>query len=425
MNEKERICLMNKFRERFLTVEFLDEQENLIDFVVLDKYTKQTKTIMNNKKAPENFIKFVKETKIYLEETLETGDETTKTTILGETIRLLKDFNKVSGKTLMDYISLTSLYYFDDNNKPRSIFGDLFYSPHVKPALPALKSTRPQKAVISNTKLANVITKDFIGAGQIELTVGGTKKKPISVFAALDYDDENLTITGRQPFTAYDRAVHNGVCTVYEAGNKAFTPEMVYRAMNGLSDTERISTQAIGAVTKSIEKSRLTKLTIDFTQEAKARGLNTKKTSIDDMLLSAQKITVAIPGGKEPKEAYQFNTKPILYKYSQEVKQVLTIPIKLLRTRETQNTTAELIVLREYLLRRIEGMRGTNQLTSNKILYGSIYKGLDLQEPAKQKTAKIRAHSKNLLKYWKKEKYIKDYMEYKDRRKIKGIEINL
>ncbi len=54
---------MNKFRERFLTVEFLYEQENLIDFVVLDKYTKQTKTIMNNKKAPENFIKFVKRQK--------------------------------------------------------------------------------------------------------------------------------------------------------------------------------------------------------------------------------------------------------------------------------------------------------------------------------------------------------------------------
>ncbi len=33
MNEKERICLMNKFRERFLTVEFLDEQENLIDLL--------------------------------------------------------------------------------------------------------------------------------------------------------------------------------------------------------------------------------------------------------------------------------------------------------------------------------------------------------------------------------------------------------
>lgn len=375
MSEKERIYLMNKFRERFMTLEFLDEQENLIGFVVLDKYTKQTKTIMNNKKAAENFIKFVKDIKIYLEETLETGDETTNTTILGETIKLLKDLNKISSKTLMDYISLTSLYYFDDNNKPRSVFGDLFYSPHVEtaPKLPTLKSTRPQKAVISNTKLANKITKNLIGAGQIELAVGGTKKKPISVFAALDYDDKNLTITGRQPFTPYDRAVHNGVCTVYEAGNKAFTPEMVYRAMNGLSETERISPQAIGAVTKSIEKSRVTKLTIDFTQEAKARGLNTTKTSIDDMLLSAQKITVAIPGSNEPKEAYQFNTKPILYKYSQEVKQVLTIPLKLLRTRETQNATVGLIVLREYLLRRIEGMKGKNKLTSNKILYGSIY----------------------------------------------------
>lgn len=76
---------------------------------------------------------------------------------------------------------------------------------------------------------------------------------------------------------------------------------------------------------------------------------------------------------------------------------------------------------------RIETMKNTKG-KSNNIKYGSIYSelGLDIESKDKsfqKKTEKLKPSIKKILDYWKSEKYIKDYQEYKEGRSFKGIEI--
>ena len=287
-----------------------------------------------------------------------------------------------------------------------------------------LRSMIPKVAVINNSKLAQNITKDFVGAGEIELDVG-TAKKPLTIIASLAYDDPTLSITSRQPFTAYDRTVYNGICSLFQAGNKHFTPVMVYRAMNGITDGRKVSPQAVGAVTRSIEKLRYTKLTIDCTEQIKAYP-KLKQATVDDMLLTAKKVRVLNQNG-EVQDAYAFNSVPILYDYSRNIGQVLSIPPRLLNSSKKLNTTEEVIVIREYLIRRIEGMKGKNALRSDRITYAAIYEelGVDQATITKDKARKIRDNTEKLLGHLQAEGFISGFTEYKSGRTIAGLQISL
>lgn len=292
--------------------------------------------------------------------------------------------------------------------------------------LEALESIIPSKHIIPNNKLSNEITKELIGIGEVALTVANKdKNNEVSTIVSINYNDEGIKLYNKANFTPYDRTVHNAVCSLYEAGNKNITPAMVYRAMNGQTGTEKISPQSIGAVTKSLDKSRTMSCKIDYTEEAKARNIPVTKTIIEDMILPAQKVTVKA-GGKEI-SAYKLHSKPIMYEYAQVTKQIITVPIELLQTKSAIRSTEDVIVIREYLLRRIEIMKHSNK-HSNKILYESIYKELGLNTEVRtqalaDKTKKVRKAVKELLTFWKMEKYIKKFAEYKEGRTFKGIDI--
>lgn len=329
---------------------------------------------------------------------------------------------------LQDFISSLSDTYFNytmsdllGKKKESSLSDNL--AAELENKATTLVSILPKLSIIVNSKVSSELTKDFIGRGEIPIKVNKKNaKKEVLVYASLTYEGENIELSGRQEFTPYDRVVHNSVVTLHAAGNEIFTPEMVYRAMNGLTESEKVSPQAIGAVTRSIEKSRVTKLTIDYTQEAKERNLDVEEAKYDGMLLNADKVTVSVSGVK--KEAYRLLRTPILYEYSQQIKQIISVPIQLLQTKEALRSTDEVIVIRFYLIQRIEIMKN-NKSQSNKILYSTIFEELGKTNPTKQKAEKIRDATKAILGLLVKKEYIKDYVEYKEGRQMKGIQIIL
>ncbi|MEM1506250.1 hypothetical protein RG959_22980 [Domibacillus sp. 8LH] len=285
-----------------------------------------------------------------------------------------------------------------------------------------IASILPEKFLMSNSKLANELPNEFIGEGEQQIKVSKQGAKEVKVFATLDYDNTALDLKGRYPFTPFDMSVHDAVSTLWAAGNQAFTPAMVYRAMNGLSDKEKVSPVAEKRVAESIEKSRSTKLTIDFTEQAKAHGVPIEKTKMDDMLLSARKHTVIM--NNVELEAYVINSSPILYEYSKAINQIVKIPIEMLNTKKVLNSTPEVTVLRLYLLKRIEMMKNSsNNIHKNRIQYETIYKNIGIHNPNKDKTKALKKHIKTLLEYWEEQKIIKSFSEYKAGRVAKGIEI--
>jgi hypothetical protein len=119
-----------------------------------------------------------------------------------------------------------------------------------------LKSVIPKRHVKPNNKLANKITKNLVDEGEIELIVSNKKaKKEVFTKVMLAYDNRYIDLSG-QKYTPYDREVYDGVVTLYAAGNNIVTPAMVYRAMNGLTESDKISPQTLSAVIKSLDKSR-------------------------------------------------------------------------------------------------------------------------------------------------------------------------
>jgi hypothetical protein len=294
-----------------------------------------------------------------------------------------------------------------------------------------LNSIKVNNLLIPNTKVANQLTTGNLYNELTEVVVSGNKTKEVTTKVILNY--EGVTLTGRREVTAYDRVVHNALLSVKKAGNKNFTPATVYRVMNGLTERDWVRPQAIAAVTNSIDKLLVTRAKIDFTDEAIMHHKNIQNATLEGFLIEARKIE--IKAGGEIVSGYEFISEkdPILYSHAQVSGQIYTIPIKLLKTKSKVRGTEEVIIIREYLIRQIEWIKSNKSKRSPNITYKSIYEELgisqtDLNEKAyKEKTFKIRSHTKALLASWKEKEveYIKDYKEYKEGYIYKGITITV
>lgn len=311
-----------------------------------------------------------------------------------------------------------------------------------------LKTVSPDKYVMPNNKLANRMTSGF---SKLELSVSRRgAKKPISVICDLMYEGDNVHLSGRQPFTEYDRNVYNAVSSLYVYGDPSHvvTPATVYRAMTGLTDTEKPSAGQLAAVTRSLDKMRFIRVRIDCTAELQARRitLNSKQINggeIDTYLLAAEAIKVQ--AGGQTVKGYHIIKTPILYEYAAAVNQVLTVSTSTLGVKEIDSsgriTTRNLpntetrILLKGYLIRRIEGMKGKNGLKNPVIaLYdyekdGETHQGLysiaGKADAARKEMQRIREDVEKMLAYWKATGYIIDYETQTNGKKITGYKITV
>lgn len=320
-----------------------------------------------------------------------------------------------------------------------------------------LTSVLPEKYVVPNNKLANTMTRGIIDIGRITLEESRRgAKKLVETTCILTYEGDNVHLSGRQPFTEYDRNVYNAVSSLYVYGDQSHvvTPAMVYRAMTGLMDTEKPTDGQIEAVTRSLDKMRFIRARIDCTAELQARRitLNSKQINggaIDTYLLTADAIKVQ--AGGQTVQAYRIIKTPILYEYAAAVKQVLTLPASVLDVKEISELTVDgakkltigarlpntesRILIKGYLIRRIEGMKGNNGLNNPVIaLYdyerdGETHQGLysiaGNPDPTRTEAKRIRSNAEMILAYWAATDYIKSFEAQTERKKITGYKITV
>ncbi|MGM9631138.1 hypothetical protein [Butyricicoccus sp.] len=329
----------------------------------------------------------------------------------------------------------------------------------------------PKRMVVPTHKLVNSLTRATRtpeDAIQIVLEVSkrGAKNK-VTATCVLSYEGDDVKISGRQPFTEYDRNVYNAVVSLYVAGNRVITSDMVWRTMTGKTEQEQPSPALKAAVTKSIDKMRFMRAQIDCSDEFKMRrieldGKPVNGAGFDDNLLHLSVTWVR--AGKNTIRAYEFPKEsrfaPILYQYSAAVKQVINVPIALLDvkkldkhgkpTTHSLSYTEQRVIIKGYLLRRIEGMKGKNALKSRNIAFmdyskdGQTHEGLytvagypELSQPMPEgvtnaeKTKRkndaryIREDAAAILGYWTASGYINGFSEYRDGRAVAGFEIKL
>jgi hypothetical protein len=273
------------------------------------------------------------------------------------------------------------------------------------------------------------MTKGFVNEGDISLaTMNVGKKNEIRTYNSLTYEGDDISITGRHEFTAYDRAVHNAVCSLFVSGNEVITPKMVYRTLNGMVNTENVNQTTEEKVRNSIDKSRFMRLRVDYEDEAKTRKWKIDKASINSNLLHADECM--IEAGGEIQSAFKIIKTPILYEYAQYTKQIIAVPLELLDIRDDNkdadkiNNTEDVITMKEYLLRRIEIMKHDKK-QSKKIIYDTIFDETGIKIKHGTERDRHRNNIKKILSLWRdKYQYIENFAEYKEGRGFKGIEIN-
>lgn len=278
-------------------------------------------------------------------------------------------------------------------------------------------SVLPKINYILNNK-AGINLPTIVGKGCYDLNVAPSGKKEVLTKINIDYADKSIELP--TSFTAYDKAVMNACISWWAAGNTEFTPNQIYRCMNGMTDKETVSPQSVGAVTRSIDKARRLLCTIDYTAEAKMYNKKTDSYTVEDYILSAKKVRLET-GGRTI-SGYQFNDAPILYNYAQISGQIVSIPTNLFNTSSVVRSTNENIVMREYLLRRIEVIKkGKSQ--NNKIAYDTLFKDIGEEAANSDRIKTVRGYIKKMLGYYVDKKYIIGFEEYKNGRTFAGIKI--
>lgn len=289
---------------------------------------------------------------------------------------------------------------------------------------PMIQAIRPHRYVMSVDAVSNSLSRL---QEHNEIYVGRHGKQPVRTAVSFDCP-EHMKIDGNINLSNYDKSIINGVSSILESGNSSFTIPMLYHAMTGKANPT-VDDQLLGEIQSKLDKMRRLTITIDLSEEFKAHFIGEDGTdqlledlTIEGYLLPLNKLTGVVNGKKS--EMYQIIDTPPLYSYARAKKQIATVPLSLLNA--PVNNTATTIPLKSYLLFRIEGMKNkNNRLTSDKILYTSIYSELDDADASKTRKMRIRNYTKAILDHFVREKYIQGYSELRAGRSIEGVRILL
>lgn len=231
------------------------------------------------------------------------------------------------------------------------------------------------------------------------------------------YIQYGLTYTGAREdyrFNTYDKRVYNAIISLYEAGNAVLTPSMIYRHMNGIAGSDWVSETSIDLIIRSVDKSRETHIGIDFENGAKP---------LKGYLIHAVKVGVST--GRHTVTGYRLNERPLFYQLDKfDLQQLMSVDSELLNTKDMiKRDSINVILIREYLIRRIEIMKHKKSKTQNKITFAAIYEELGIEKPTPENIKIIRRHTENILLSLINKNHIKKYHPYKQGRAFKGVEV--
>jgi len=292
----------------------------------------------------------------------------------------------------------------------------------VKPTLPKYDFVYPTDFQQNLTKASSTLfsSKNSLeNLRQIAIDVAPNKKGLTTTYN-VNVDLSAPELKGTENITEYDKSVHNMAVSIGKVNEHGFfTAKQVATALlyGDNPSNSNPSKQQIGAVTKSIEKLALIRVTIDWTEHIR---LNNKgdmpegaSFKVTDYMLPVRKYTATIGGQKV--EGYQFidrdNYTP-LHQYATSVGQIGQHPVKMLNI--PINLDQQKIVIRDFLLEEIAHIKNrtnwNNTISVDRLLEVA---GESSQTIDRTKKKRLLKAVKDMLDYWKKKGYIKGYKEKK------------
>lgn len=272
----------------------------------------------------------------------------------------------------------------------------------------------------------NKYSLDELDGTQLELDILPNSNKDCFVYVSMSIEaSDDIKLTAKP--TTFDKAVLDGINSIYDTGQIVFTAKQVANLVyhgNNLKGSG-ISPNQIGAVTKSINKLRNIEISIDWTEHARANGLpDGIRYTRRDHIIPASVDTLT--RGKEVLEWYTLRDEPPLFTYAKQVKQINSVPIGILDIPTKMDS--EKVALRNYLIEQIGIMKNPNNknfsrnITINKLL---AYAGINADTITKQVRSKKIKTVETMLMQFRAENWIKGYEFIKEGRALHAIKIIL
>lgn len=282
---------------------------------------------------------------------------------------------------------------------------------------------RPREYVKTGDRISSDIVQGF-EKGAAEYRVNKkTPTGPEPIVTRVSFAYKNVDIFapkdgGDKGFTSLDKEVHDAVVSLYAAGNKVFSPAMVYRTMAGKSDGAFVPQEKLREIIASIHKCMSSIITIDASEEASIYGL---EAIYSQNLIYAKSVTLKTKGWEV--SAFMLLDEPVLYKYAKLKRQVFSVPLRVLDSPPSK--TNDIIVLQGYLVRIVESLRRPGSKQSPVVLYQTLYELLDCQAAPKQKLQRVRDNVKTVLNYWVEIGYIAGFAETSRNRAKYALELEV
>lgn len=242
-----------------------------------------------------------------------------------------------------------------------------------------------------------------------------------------------------EEINSFDMNVLDAVSTIYQHGYATITAEMVARVLTGNHNSKKISPARVTEIRESLDKLTNIRVTIDYLKEANRRsGKKFDEFKVESYLFPADKVTARFKANGKTIEAYHLLRTPALFEYAKEIGQIISYPVYLLNSREKMSDSDDTVLIKRYLIKRIEQMKNKkNNIMNHKISYqwvdnntGKIkgmYQELGYSSEKysnwRKKRSSIHGIVKNHLDYLIEVNYIKGYIEIKEKNTINGVEI--
>lgn len=291
------------------------------------------------------------------------------------------------------------------------------------------------------TNLASVtapVTKD-IKRESTHFPVG----KDATVYVQLGINVETALdsgITIPKGIDDFDLEVLNAIVSLLKAGNRIFWPAQIASVLKGkkAADTNTHETE-IERIKKSVERLRFTAVYIDATEQFRnlkypvdpnrevLQDDGIKHVVYDDNILHLRGARlVNLQNGKSV-TAWEYISKemPVLYDYSQQLKQVTSLDIRLLDTGTRSDETQT--VAKTYMLREITKMRKGSR-NNTKMLFSTIFRACGIDKPENDsrqakntnfnRKKRLKTYIAKFCEAWKKQGFITGYTMLPDGIKI-------
>ena len=198
-----------------------------------------------------------------------------------------------------------------------------------------------------------------------------------------------------------------------------------------------IKPQKAGAITRSLRKLAFIRITLDCTEEYKARGIKIRaggSALFTDYLLPMSEIQLKAVNGDTYLDGFSVKEVPILYDYAKRIGKIASVPTSLLDIPGVSDTDDGILVKR-YLIQRIEELKRARNKSELKeiIYYDSETKQGALSDlwydeefkNVRDKKAKLHKLVIKALESFISEKYIREYRVITEGKSVIGVEIEV